>query len=114
MLPQTWDTFTLAGVWAWCGWQWLRHGEKKQKRSNDIATVIEECGAYCYVCGTDFETLRQRGIGRHVHHTKSFAEHGDEFRKIPMCALCHEVASAMQRHMKKLLVSSQTENDDDH
>jgi hypothetical protein len=23
-----WDTFTLAGVWAWCGWQWLRHGEK--------------------------------------------------------------------------------------
>ncbi len=23
-----WDTFALAGVWAWCGWQWLRHGEK--------------------------------------------------------------------------------------
>jgi hypothetical protein len=23
-----WDTFTLAVVWAWCGWQWLRHGEK--------------------------------------------------------------------------------------
>jgi hypothetical protein len=23
-----WDTFTLVGVWAWCGWQWLRHGEK--------------------------------------------------------------------------------------
>src|SRR5262249_20016483 len=25
---QPWDTLTLAGVWAWCGWQWLRHGEK--------------------------------------------------------------------------------------
>jgi hypothetical protein len=23
-----WDTLTLAGVWAWCGWQWLRHGNK--------------------------------------------------------------------------------------
>jgi hypothetical protein len=23
-----WDTFILTGVWAWCGWQWLRHGEK--------------------------------------------------------------------------------------
>jgi hypothetical protein len=23
-----WDTFALAGAWAWCGWQWLRHGEK--------------------------------------------------------------------------------------
>ncbi len=23
-----WDTFALGGVWAWCGWQWLRHGEK--------------------------------------------------------------------------------------
>ncbi len=23
-----WDTFALAGVWAWCGWQWLRRGEK--------------------------------------------------------------------------------------
>jgi hypothetical protein len=23
-----WDTFTLAGVWAWCAWQWLHRGEK--------------------------------------------------------------------------------------
>jgi hypothetical protein len=23
-----WDTFALAGVWAWCGWQWLRHGDR--------------------------------------------------------------------------------------
>ncbi len=23
-----WDTFAFAGAWAWCGWQWLRHGEK--------------------------------------------------------------------------------------
>jgi hypothetical protein len=82
---------------------WLRRGEKKQKRSNDIAAVIEECGAYCYVCGTDFEILRRLGIGRHVHHTRAFAEHGDAFRKIPMCALCHEIASAMQRQIGKLL-----------
>ena len=30
-----WDTFTLAGVWAWCGWQWLRHGEKVATRWAD-------------------------------------------------------------------------------
>jgi hypothetical protein len=23
-----WDTYLLMGVWAWCGWQWLKHGEK--------------------------------------------------------------------------------------
>jgi hypothetical protein len=88
---------------------WLRHDEKKQpKRSNDIAAVIHECGAYCYVCGTDFRILRRRGIGRHVHHTRPFAEHGEEFRKIPMCALCHEIASAMQRQMRKLLAAGAT------
>jgi DNA-directed RNA polymerase subunit RPC12/RpoP len=83
---------------------WLRQdGEKKPKRANDIAAVIKECGAYCYVCGTDFEILRQRQIGRHVHHTRPFAEHGDAVQKIPMCALCHEVASALQRQVGKLL-----------
>jgi hypothetical protein len=87
---------------------WLRHGDKKQKRSNDIAAVIQECGAYCYVCGTDFETLRQRRVGYHVHHTRAFAKHGDEIRKIPLCALCHEVASAMQRQMRKLLAVGST------
>jgi hypothetical protein len=25
---EPWDTYTLIGVWAWSGWQWLRHGEK--------------------------------------------------------------------------------------
>jgi hypothetical protein len=23
-----WDTFGLMALWLWCGWQWLRHGEK--------------------------------------------------------------------------------------
>jgi hypothetical protein len=23
-----WDTFSLMAIWAWCGWQWLRHGDK--------------------------------------------------------------------------------------
>jgi hypothetical protein len=30
-----WDTFALAGVWGWCGWQWLRHGEKVATRWAD-------------------------------------------------------------------------------
>jgi hypothetical protein len=84
---------------------WLRH--EKQKRSNDIVAVIKECGAYCYGCGNDFETLRQRGIGRHVHHTRPFSKHGEKYPKIPMCALCHELVSAAQRHVRKLLAAGQ-------
>jgi hypothetical protein len=30
-----WDTFCLMGLWAWCGWQWLRHGTK-------VATTWDE------------------------------------------------------------------------
>jgi hypothetical protein len=82
---------------------WLRQGENKPKRSNDIAAVIKECGDYCYSCGIDFEEFRRRRIGIHVHHTKSFAEHGEKFPKIPMCAVCHETLGALQRQMPKLL-----------
>jgi hypothetical protein len=84
------------------GVQWLRRAEKP-KRSNDIAAVIKVCGDYCYGCGTDFDVLRDRGIGRHVHHTRPFADHGEAYAKIPMCALCHELISAAQRHMKKTI-----------
>jgi predicted HNH restriction endonuclease len=82
---------------------WLRQGENKPKRSNDIAAVIKECGDHCFACGTDFDKIRQRRIGTHVHHTRPFAEHGEKFPKIPLCALCHEVISALQRQMPKLL-----------
>jgi hypothetical protein len=85
------------------GLMWLRH--EKPKRSNDIAAVI---GNYCYGCGNDFETLRQRGIGRHVHHTRPFAEHSEKYPKIPMCALCHELLRAAQRHMSKLIRNAKT------
>jgi hypothetical protein len=74
---------------------WLPRGEKKQKRSYDIAAVIKERGNYCYGCGIDFEIMRCWGIGRHVHHTRPFAKHGEKYPKIPMCAL---VPRARQRH----------------
>jgi hypothetical protein len=44
-----WDTYLLMGVWAWCGWQWLKHGEKVATRWDDPPqqespqrTVVEE------------------------------------------------------------------------
>lgn len=86
---------------------WLRQGEKKPpKRSNNLTEVIAECGAYCYGCGTDIETLRRLGVGAHVHHTRPFAEHGEQFKKIPLCALCHELLSAVQRQMPKLTATA--------
>jgi hypothetical protein len=90
------------------GVMWLSQGEKPKR--SDIAAVIKERGNYCYGCGMDFDTLRQRRIGRHVHHTRSFAEHGEKYAKIPMCALCHELISAAQRHMKKLINPEKTDD----
>lgn len=80
---------------------WLR-GEGKRK-SNDIATVMRECGAYCYSCGRSYEELSALGIGFAVHHTRPFADHGEQSKKIPLCALCHEVINALQRTMRRLL-----------
>lgn len=74
---------------------WLR-GEKP-KRSNDIAAVIRECGAYCYICGITVDELLGKGIGVSVHHTRPFAEHGEQYKKIPVCTVCHELANFMQR-----------------
>jgi hypothetical protein len=92
---------------------WLRQGKNKPKRSNDIAAVIKECGDYCYFCSSDFAKIRQRRIGIHVHHTKPFSEYGEKFPKIPLCALCHELASAVQRQMAKLLAAIPTNDTTD-
>jgi hypothetical protein len=74
---------------------WLRGGPKR--RSNDIVAVIKECGAYCYLCGETFEDLEKIGIGPTVHHTRAFADHGETYKKIPVCTECHELANFMQR-----------------
>jgi hypothetical protein len=48
-----WDTFILMGVWAWCGWQWLRHGEK-------VATSWEDGET----AEPTFEVIRASAAGR--------------------------------------------------
>src|SRR5262249_39400351 len=73
---------------------WLRGGDKR--RANDIAAVMKECGAYCYSCGQTFEEMSKRGIGFVVHHTRPFGDHGEQYKKIPLCAFCHEVINALQ------------------
>lgn len=79
---------------------WLRGAEKR--RSNDIVTVAKEAGAYCYGCGLTFDELTQLGIGIHVHHTRPFADHGETYKKVPMCAHCHEAVNLMQRIHRRL------------
>jgi transcription elongation factor Elf1 len=81
---------------------WLRSGEKR--RANDVTTVMTECGAYCYICGLTFEQLRTARIPMHVHHTERFADVLESGKKIPLCAVCHEMASLMQRTMRRLFV----------
>jgi hypothetical protein len=81
---------------------WLRGGPK-QRRSQDIVAVAKECGAYCYVCGLTFEELERLGIGLHVHHTRPFTDHGETYKKIPVCVECHEIANLMQRIHKRAI-----------
>lgn len=76
--------------------QWLRQGP--QKRSNDIQAVMDVRGHYCWLCSAREEDLAEQGIGMHVHHTLPFAYNGDQVEKIPLCAVCHEIARALQRH----------------
>jgi Zinc-binding domain of primase-helicase len=83
------------------GIMWLRTAGKR--RSNDIAAVMKERGAYCYGCGTPFRVLEAHGIGMHAHHSRPFTAHGEDSPKIPLCALCHEIITALQRTMRRLL-----------
>lgn len=87
---------------------WLRGAGKR--RSNDIATVMRECGSYCYSCSSSYEELSALGIGFAVHHTQPFADHGEQSKKIPLCAFCHEVINALQRTMQRLLKRGHTTN----
>ena len=83
------------------GIQWLRG--TKHRRSNDINAVAAECGDYCYVCGLTFAELKLLGIATAVHHTRPFAKHGEQFKKIPVCSECHEFANALQRAHRRAL-----------
>jgi hypothetical protein len=81
---------------------WLRAADKR--RSNDIVAVMKACGAYCYCCGTGFEALQASGVGMSVHHTRAFATHGERYAKIPLCTVCHEQATWLQRTMRRFVV----------
>jgi len=81
--------------------QWLRGDTRR--RANDIARVMQQCGTFCYGCGQSYEKLSNFRIGFHVHHTRPFADHGEQYPKIPMCSVCHEINSATQRFMRRLM-----------
>jgi transcription elongation factor Elf1 len=83
--------------------QWLRQGPKRRKTT--IRALMKERGYYCWLCGSEYAQLRAAGIGMHVHHTRSFADHGDEVEKIPLCAVCHDFASAIQRQQHRLFTA---------
>ena len=80
------------------GVMWLRAEGKR--RSNDIAAVMKARGDYCYCCGTSFADLQAFGISMQVHHARGFSCSGEDGPKIPTCAVCHEIVSALQRMMR--------------
>jgi hypothetical protein len=86
------------------GIMWLRGDENRQKRrSNDIASIIGACGAYCWCCGNPRDQILKLGFDLSVHHTRPFADHGEQYAKIPVCSFCHETMSGAQRAMRRLI-----------
>jgi hypothetical protein len=79
------------------GIHWLRGGEKRRRPPNNIAAVIAECGDYCFICGATGTELKAWSIGITVFHTRPWAVYGDDFKKIPVCVECHELATGLQR-----------------
>jgi len=61
------------------------------------------CGDYCYGCGRTREELARMSLVLTVHHTRPFAEHGEQYAKIPLCSVCHEIVSGGQRLMARLV-----------
>lgn len=87
------------------GVQWLRKAENLEKRPKPPETIGEtwvRCGDYCWGCGLTRDELLMLGIGRDQHHTKPFADHGHTGPLIPLCAVCHEHITAVQRHHRRL------------
>jgi len=85
------------------GIQFLPIDPNTKRRSNDIAAVVNACGDYCYGCGKTREELARLSLALTVHHTRPFAEHGEQYAKVPLCSLCHEIVSGGQRLMARLM-----------
>jgi hypothetical protein len=88
--------------WGW-DLKWIPKDKRETRRSNSIAAVTAECGNFCYGCGRKPEELATLGFALSVHHARPYAEHGDEGPQIPLCSLCHELASASQRAIRRIL-----------
>jgi hypothetical protein len=84
---------------------WIpRSKEPKPKRpAIDRAEVINRCGNHCWGCGNDLDVLRRAGVGWDAHHTRPFAKYGEDYQTIPLCKVCHELLTAAQRILDKLL-----------
>ncbi len=88
----------------WAGVMWLRqeHTKKREPYPETVNEVWEKGGGHCFICGYDRAALEAMGIRRDRHHTRRYAQSGhDEGYLIPLCSLCHEGATWIQRWADK-------------
>lgn len=85
------------------GVRWLRHAGSRRKPT-PIGKLMRDRGAYCWLCGQDADLLASFHIHMHSHHTRG-EKHpkAAEAEEIPLCAHCHEIATAIQKAHDKLL-----------
>ncbi len=87
------------------GIYWLRQGEHGQrpKSHERLADTWARGGERCWHCGAPRDWLEAHGVGRHQHHAHPYVEEGHVGPLIPLCATCHEHASAQYRLMRRLV-----------
>lgn len=96
------------------GVMWLKQNTSKKRREpspESTSETWERCGNRCYHCSLTVDQLRRFGIGLNQHHVYPYAEfgHSDLRYLIPLCAWCHDDASARQRYYARIVKA--TEND---
>jgi hypothetical protein len=80
------------------GVMWLKQGDNR-KPDNVVRVAAAQGGTWCMCCGITEAEAAELRLGFHVHHTLPFADVGDDAPTLLLCALCHEIATALQRRV---------------
>lgn len=103
----------------WGSLLYLKQNERKRPPrpplpdGETLDSIWAKFGDRCVVCSAPKSGLLRLGIGRHVHHVVPYAQEGHTGPLVPICTLCHGVATDRQRlywFMQNVVMKS---NDDD-
>lgn len=63
----------------------------------DVASVWEDYGNTCIICGITRDECVQLGVPLERQHTMEYAKFGHEGPILPICGHCHPIATQLQK-----------------